>query len=1243
MVYEAFDRERNSRVALKTIRIATAEALARFKNEFRALQDLQHPNLVRLDELLEADGTWFFTMELVDGTDFINHVRGDVLVTSRTMATPLAAGSQPERKGERPTPLSADDPTQNTVPSGNLSVRGPALPGTPSLASDGPREPVGFDEARLRLALRQLVLALTAVHDARKVHRDVKPGNILVGHDGRVVLLDFGLITDAFHSEADSQALGTVTFMAPEQLVGEAIGPAADWYAVGTTLYLALTGKRPFVGSADQIAELKQHILPVAPDALVEGVPADLNQLCMDLLAREPRKRPEGREILARLGSEARQRTGPVPRRVPFVGRSEELEALRQAHARAQDGHAVTVLVHGESGMGKSALVKRFVDELAGPNTVLLNGRCYERESVPYKAVDQVIDALARHLAGLARPDVDALLPEKIGMVAEVFPTLRQVAAIDEMAGQIASTSTRSVDPFQTRVAVFAALRDLWTRLGKRRTLVVTIDDLQWADADSLALIAGLMRPPLAPPFLLCATVRTSVEVGALGPRSLRSYVGDDVREIQVGRLPANAAQTLAESLLGSAGRAGALAAEAAGPPLFIEALVRHRLEHPDQSGAVRLDEALVARRDSLGEAAGQLLDVVCVAGGPIQQEVCAHAASVPFGEFVTLVGTLRAANLVRTNGVRRGDSVEPYHDRVRESVVERLPPELKRELHARLGRALEDSGRADAEALAQHFRAGGDGKRAARYAARAAEQAQGALAFERAARLYRTALELDPGPPAQLARLRLGLAEALGNSGRGQEAAQVYLAAAEDAPATAQLDLRWKAAEQLLMSGHTDDGVREMRTVLASIGVKMPETPGRAMVPLVLNRLRLMLRGKTLDIKLRPVEDIPAAELARIDINWSMAVGLAIVDPIRGCDFQTRHMLLALRAGDPYRIACALAAEAGFSAAGGHKTYQRTLWLVERAEQLGAEAGHPNALGYAAFSRAMADYLTGRWRNAIRLCDHAEKMFVERCSGVTWWIDSLQLFALEVLWYLGEVAEVQRRTRAQLEDALARGDLYAATNFQIGVPSVTWLADDDLEGAREHMRTAMSQWSAQGFHIQHEGRLQGEVNAYLYADEAVPAYEYLARSWKQLEKSPIFTVVLARIAGHHARARTALAVAALSSGRERKRLVAEARASARRLVKERAPWAEAFAVLARAGAARMEGNDEAAVEQLDLAIRSFDALDMALYGQLARLRKGELLGGEAGATLVTVANAWMRGQGIVRPERFAAMLAPGF
>jgi serine/threonine protein kinase len=133
VVYEAFDAQRIGRVALKTLTRLDAANVYRLKNEFRALADVTHENLVRLHELFAEDDAWFFTMELVAGERF-------------------DAWARPES---------------------------------------------ALDERRLRAALPQLVLAMSAIHSAGKLHRDLKPSNVLVTPEGRIAVLDFGLAVDA--------------------------------------------------------------------------------------------------------------------------------------------------------------------------------------------------------------------------------------------------------------------------------------------------------------------------------------------------------------------------------------------------------------------------------------------------------------------------------------------------------------------------------------------------------------------------------------------------------------------------------------------------------------------------------------------------------------------------------------------------------------------------------------------------------------------------------------------------------------------------------------------------------------------------------------------------------------------------------------------------------------------------------------------------------------------------------------
>ncbi len=155
-VYAAFDRERGLRVAIKSLSasmpVMNADRLRLFKKEFRALQDLQHPNLVQLGELFEEDGHWFFTMELIEGVDLMSFVR-----------TPQSEPAEPATSDLGGPGGDGDPATAQMLP---VLKR----PGTPLKS--------GYNEARLRSALTQLTRGLCALHTAGMVHRDIKPSNV---------------------------------------------------------------------------------------------------------------------------------------------------------------------------------------------------------------------------------------------------------------------------------------------------------------------------------------------------------------------------------------------------------------------------------------------------------------------------------------------------------------------------------------------------------------------------------------------------------------------------------------------------------------------------------------------------------------------------------------------------------------------------------------------------------------------------------------------------------------------------------------------------------------------------------------------------------------------------------------------------------------------------------------------------------------------------------------------------------
>ncbi len=1210
VVYEALDLELNQRVALKALRAMNPDALLRFKNEFREFQNLHHVNLVSMGELFSEDGEWYFTMELLQGHDFLTHVRSGLSAgpTAETQVLPAQLATH----------HSSPD---SSNPGGYVFTGARGLP---------------VELARLRPALANLTHGLLALHDAGKVHRDVKPSNIMVTPSGRVVVLDFGLACDVTTAEASDEAMivGTVAYMAPEQAAARHVGPPADWYAVGCILYEALTGSVPFAGRALDVMTNKQTQTPRSPLELSPNAPPELAELCMELMRFNPASRPGGKEILARLGQGHAEGPGSTSlgslgeRR--FIGRGKELQTLRAGFDQARKGSTCAVTITGESGQGKTALVREFSRQVEREGAIVLKSTCYERESLPYKAIDGAIDALSRYLSRVPRTDVEAILPPNAALLPHVFPVLGRVEVLGEQRARLDVK-----DPLELRRRLFAALRQLLRRLSYWHPVVLVIDDLQWADADSLLLLAEVLRAPEAPSLLLLSTLRADGDERVAWEERVSALVGGNATGLPLSRMPAEDARELALTLmrrqnLRDDALAAAVAAEAAGHPLFIDELLRHATAGGSPGrAALTLEDALGQRTHQLEPELRTVLQLISLSVGRSQQQIVGQAAGVDWQQLARWLGQLRVAQLVRTTGMRQTDYVEPFHDRVRMAVLSKLDPAAGQKLHRRLASALETSEQADPEALTVHWREAGENDRAAHFAELAAEKAYRTLAFDRAAHFLSLCLQLAPGDEDSRRERTSRLADALSKAGRGAEAADAYARAAAGAHPTVSLELRRQGAEQLLRCGHVDRGLMEIGAVLEATGLKLASTPQKALLSLLWSRARLSATR----LRFREVDSskVSPEALMRIDATWSAAYGLSMVDPIRGADLQTTNLLLALKAGEPYRFTRGLAMEAGFRATAGKKMEGRSLALAQTAETLAERLGHPHAIGLAKCIRGVIAFQNGHWASARTWFENAVDVLRARCTGVTCEIESSLLFKLEALFWMGEVRQLSEEVPNLLNEAEARGDLYALTNLRLSHINFVWLAADDASAAAYAANDAVSGWSGRGYLAQHFYHLAAMQNVDLYREDGAAAWRRVTEQWPLIRKSMLLRVQLIRIWAWHLYGRAALA-AGLSK---------EAGVAARKIEAEHVDWGDALACLLNAGQAALTGQRDRALELLERGRDRASAADMRLYAAAAAWHLGRLRK-ERGAQLVEASERFMLEQRIKVPARIANVLVTG-
>ena len=725
-VYCAYDAALDRNVAIKVLSQELAsheENVLRFYREARAAAALSHPNVVIIHDIGEDQGEHYFVMEFLEGE------------TAESMIG-------------RCSRLDVEDALQITA---------------------------------------QVCRAVQASHSRDLLHRDIKPQNVMILPEGTVKVLDFGIARASGGSTLTKvgETLGTVGYMAPEQILGEEVSERSDIYSIGVLLYEMLTGTLPFTGSTPVSVVYQQlEEEPVAPGVLNSSVPMAVEQIVLRALSREAEDRygsaGEMLRDIERFLQKIPPERAPSQEETPdeeeiggrrefharLVGRGRELGRLRAAFdSLAEEGRGCTVLLSGEAGIGKTRLATDLIAYVRRQNGVALTGTClygYREGSEPYLPF---IEAISRYFDA-TRGQVEDERRERIKrFIGEELPELRA------LTGRLGTTIgfDRTVDS-GSKTRLFEALSQLLVVLAEEAPLVLFLDDVHWADTATLELIHYAARNTSSHPLMILAAFRPEdlipeeeEKVHPLTDTMQRMSREGLYEAIELSGLSLEDLGTMLRSVFRRSAFSpefrSSLHQETGGNPFFILEVLkllkdqdviferngtwREKREITRSDVPSRVYDVVIRRISRLSEGDRELLQTAAVQGDRFDSNTLSELLGMNRIEVLRVLGRLeRVHQVVRSEP----DGYAFSHTKIREVLYDEMASELRRAYHLALGEHLEgkDGDRPEriASLLAHHFYLGAAFDRALPYLRSAGEKATELYAHRQACRYYTQALE---------------------------------------------------------------------------------------------------------------------------------------------------------------------------------------------------------------------------------------------------------------------------------------------------------------------------------------------------------------------------------------------------------------------------------------------------------------------------------------------------------------------
>jgi ABC-type transport system substrate-binding protein/serine/threonine protein kinase len=753
VVYRAHDPLLNREVAVKLIppTLLSPETEQRFQREAQLVAQMDHPAVVPIFDFGKHEGSLFFVMPVVQGTNLRCFQREGALTLGEVIDIGIQVAEALEYSHSRGV-------IHRDIKPENIMV----------VREDGGRV--------------------------------------------RVRIMDFGLARGAAESRITKTGTiaGTLSYMSPEQVAASGVDHRSDIYSLGTVLYECLTGEPPFSGELQSILYRIVHEIPQPPRSLGADINEDLEAVILTCIAKDPGKRPqrasEVADSLRRCQTRLHQsdlgksvvltKTLMLPRVAPspFIGRDKEQAELQKRLNAAISGECQFVVVSGEPGVGKTRLLDEIENLAKARKLLVLHGRSIEQDGAfPYQGFCEAIQEYFRQKDTSSSPDNMIALSDVAPDLVSLFPMLTEISEIRAAAtGDSKLAQAGGSQGPETRTQVFELLARTLTRLAAGKPLILFLEDLHAAEI-SIEALQYIVRRLGPTPTLIVGTYRTSEVASRSHPllRMLDSFRGDRrFSAIALGPFSPTEHRLFLETLIGGPKLADSLVEKlyegTEGNPFFTKELVRSLLDSggisKDQTGAwslgaatdlstgdlpATIQQAVERRIERLPEELREILSIASVIGKAFDSrdlEALAGAKDVE-----DAIDRLVDEGLLEEERESRGDRLTFSSGVVRDVLYGAISRRKRRSLHRRYAEELEKRHRGRLERvypqLVHHFSQGDVPDKTVEYGLRMAKAALDAFSPEEAARAAKTVLEfLDEeweGDPALEGEARMLLAQA--------------------------------------------------------------------------------------------------------------------------------------------------------------------------------------------------------------------------------------------------------------------------------------------------------------------------------------------------------------------------------------------------------------------------------------------------------------------------------------------------